>query len=436
MNINMKITRRHLGRIVREAIDQQAYSDPDFMDSAEYDRGYQDGFDRFPVADDATLDYDVGYEDGIQDADIPEHIVSTHPRIGESRHISLFKRMLFEQSKEISAEDLEKAADDLEKAFNDGPEGVRAFMDSQGNKDPAVNDVLVLAAEEHDGSDPDDKISVGGETSINVSGLAPTQQFIDLMQSVSFPLGAADQLNQYITTKTTGAPGAISVSGDAILDGHHRWSGVWAITPDGTVLAKDFQFPGSVKDKLAAAQLAVAAVNTSGTHPSKGGAAATDIIGKGKEAISKMIVANAGKQTDKNAPGALLNDAMIEEIANGAYPEIIKWAGLQGDEEFVPLSGTFIKDMSSDPIRAAIADTVAGNLASMPAPKAGAPDSREDMPQLDHPSIGKDAGLAKIASGLPSGEFNVQPPFHEGVMSDHDEMIIENWRRLAGINKL
>ena len=127
---------------------------------------------------------------------------------------------------------------------------------------------------------------------------------------------------------------------------------------------------------------------------------------------------------------------MIEQIAGGAYPEIISWAGLKGDEEFVPLRGTFRKDMSSDPIRAAIADTVATNLASMPAPKAGAPESREDMPQLDHPSIGKDAGLAKIAGGLPAGEFNVHPPFHEGATSDHDETIMENWRRLAGINKL
>ena len=42
----------------------------------------------------------------------------------------------------------------------------------------------------------------------------------------------------------------------------------------------------------------------------------------------------------------------------------------------------------------------------------------------------------RSAGGLPAGEFNVHPPFHEGKMSDHDEVIIENWRRLAGINKL
>ena len=42
------------------------------IDNAEYERGYQDGLDGYPIADDATLDYDAGYEDGKLDADLPE----------------------------------------------------------------------------------------------------------------------------------------------------------------------------------------------------------------------------------------------------------------------------------------------------------------------------------------------------------------------------
>jgi hypothetical protein len=68
----MKITKRQLRRIIREVIDEQPETDPDFMDSAEYDRGYQDGLDQVPVANDATVDYDAGYEDGYQDATLPE----------------------------------------------------------------------------------------------------------------------------------------------------------------------------------------------------------------------------------------------------------------------------------------------------------------------------------------------------------------------------
>ena len=254
------------------------------------------------------------------------------------------------------------------------------------------------------------------------------------MQSVSFPLGSASVLDGAITSKTSGAPGAISVSGGAVLDGHHRWSGVYAITPDGSINAKDFQFPGSVSDKLAAAQLAVAAVNKSGTHPSKGGGAATDIIGKKKDAIVAMIDANKGGQTDKRAPGPLLNDSMIKDIADGNYPAITKWAGLTGDEEFVQLSQSE-SGFANDPIRKAIAEKVGSNLADLPKPLAGAPKSREDMPQLDHESIGGGEGLASIEAGLPAGEFNVQPPFKKESRAHEDNLLMERWQKLAGVSK-
>ena len=73
----MKITKRQLKRLIREAMVTagtpfSSSPEPDHMDSAEYDRGYQDGLDQFPVADDATPDYDVGYEDGILDAQLPD----------------------------------------------------------------------------------------------------------------------------------------------------------------------------------------------------------------------------------------------------------------------------------------------------------------------------------------------------------------------------
>ena len=81
----MKITRRQLRQLIKEAIDfsdREANPHDDSMyghdiedkdwDEAEYDRGYQDGLDGMPVAGDATVDYDAGYEDGQQDATLPE----------------------------------------------------------------------------------------------------------------------------------------------------------------------------------------------------------------------------------------------------------------------------------------------------------------------------------------------------------------------------
>jgi len=344
--------------------------------------------------------------------------------MAEMRRRSLID-LLFEK-KEDKKEKPEPPAD-LEGAFKAGPEGVRSFMDAQGNKDPVVQKVLTQATAE-------DVIPVSGAASVKVKGLGPTQQFIDLMQSVSFPLGSAHELSKAISSKTTGAPGAISVSGGAVLDGHHRWSAVYAITPDGNIKAKDFGFPGSVKDKLASAQLAIAAINQSGTHPSKGGAAATDIIGKGKAAIAKMIDANKGNQTDPNAPGTLLNDEMIQSIANGDFPVVLSWAGLPKDgNEFVSLADS-APGFANDPVRKAIADRVATNLAALPSPLAGAPSSREDMPQLDHDSIGGKSGLATIEKGLPAGDFNVVPPINPKESRERDA-ILERWQKLAGLIK-
>jgi hypothetical protein len=248
------------------------------------------------------------------------------------------------------------------------------------------------------------------------------------MQAVSFPLGSASALDGAITSKTTGAPGSISVSDGVILDGHHRWSGVYAITPDGTVSAKNFGFSGGTRDKLASAQLAIAVINNSGTHPSKGGGSSTDIIGKGEEEIKQMIATNKGEQTDANAPGALLNDEMIQQIASGEYPSIFEWAGLTGSEKFVSLEDS-ADDLSNDPIRDAIASRVALNLSSLPQPVEGAPASREDMPQLDHDSIGGNVGLDAIVAALPAGEYNVTPGFDTALT----EVALKRWQLIAGI---
>ena len=338
-------------------------------------------------------------------------------------------KLLFEAEEETKTE----APSDLEAAYKAGPEGVRSFMDSK--KDQTVISILAKASEEHDGDSGDDKIAIGEASPVNVKDLGPTQQFIDLMQSVSFPLGSAEVLDKGISSKTSDAPGAISISGNAVLDGHHRWSGVYAITPDGNISAKNFGFPGSVKDKLAAAQMAVAAVKDSQGQPSKGGGAATDIIGKSKDEIIAMIDENKGKQTDEQAPGPLLNDDMVKSIADGKYPNINAWASIPEDAQFVALSDS--KEMfENDPIRKAIAEKVADNLSNLPDPLAGAPKSREDMPQLDHEDIGGKTGLAKIEKGLPDGEFNVVPPFvKEGKRKTSNNVLTERWQKLAGLLK-
>lgn len=289
-------------------------------------------------------------------------------------------------------------AQKIAQTYNTGPEAVRTLMNSPEGRDPKVRQFLHKAAPEFDGSASDDNIAISRATPV-LSELVPTQRYIDLMQSVSFPLASKEALKKAISSKKGFGP--ISISENYILDGHHRWSGQFAITPDGSILATNLGLPGDPKQKLASVQLAIAAIdpNINDPHPSKGGGAQTNILGAGANDIYKKIIANIGNQTDPKADGPLLNDNMINEIVQTQDPVILQWAGLSPEEAKNPQQ-----------VLDAIAKKVAKNLAALPAFAEGAPD-RPDMPQLDHPSIGGKKGYQKIRSRLATGDLNVVPPF-------------------------
>lgn len=62
----MKISKRQLRRIIREAMDP-----PDLEDAPEeYKRGYQDALDGAPKDHSGNDEYDAGYEDGEHDAEL------------------------------------------------------------------------------------------------------------------------------------------------------------------------------------------------------------------------------------------------------------------------------------------------------------------------------------------------------------------------------
>jgi len=315
-----------------------------------------------------------------------------------------------------------KAGVAIKQAFDKGPGGVRAFMDSPEGKDPKVRQFLHKAQEEFDGNAIDDDITVADAPDQPLGDLFPTQSFIDLMQSVSFPLGSAEELKNSITKKK--GFGKITLSNNAILDGHHRWSGQFAITPDGTIDATNIDLPGKPNQRLAALQLAIGAVNPNpaAPHPSKGGGAETDILGKGEGSIYQMILANVGKQTDKKAPGALLNDDMLNDIIRDQDPVILEWLGVSQGQLTAP-----------EQVKEAIARRVANNLSRLKQPEDQAP-KRPNMPQLDHETIGGDEGLNKIKQGLGAGSLNVVPPFVKGESrlraKDEFNLLVESYNKV------
>ena len=68
----MKITRRQLRQVIREAIDHTSRVDFDKMspqELAHYDKGYEHGLEVADALHDQPHFYYVGYDDGVADRD-------------------------------------------------------------------------------------------------------------------------------------------------------------------------------------------------------------------------------------------------------------------------------------------------------------------------------------------------------------------------------
>ena len=306
----------------------------------------------------------------------------------------------------ILNEDTQAVAKDLTQAYKSGPEATVNFL----NKNAGNSDLKkVLQAPKEDGKQDDDNAGVGSVSGQAMS-FAPTQSEIDLMKSVSYPLGSAKTLIDAISTGPTAQGIVADNDAKIIIDGHHRWSGAIAIGGDNAkVKGTDFKLPGeNVAQKLAAAQILIVAKNQGGKVPAQGEAFKTNILGVSADQIAKMMTANLGKQTDPGAPGPLLNKAMCYEILKNPsmLSTVNKWAGasVQGLKE--------ISDgmQAVQNLRAAIIKKVAENLSKLPQPAQGSPE-RKFMPQFDPKATPAGPKVDKVKDDAAAGQFNIAPPF-------------------------
>ncbi len=339
----------------------------------------------------------------------------------------LSENILASLLREYSEEELGKA---LDKAFKAGPVATRKFLNSPMGQDASLNSLLKKPEPETDGDQTDDKIKVSGPSDISVDPktMIPTQNFIDAMKSVAFPLGSAKALMAALSSKK--GFGTIVISDNLIIDGHHRWSAVVALTPDGTINALDVKWPGdNPAQKLSAAQIAIASTLPPGTkQPSATGDPATDILGKNAATVSKIIMDNVNKQPDAKAPGPLLNDKMIKNMITNPDAHKVVWDWL-GIEPLKQDDGVKNKDYK---IRLAIANKVGENLASIKK-NPSAPD-RDDMPQFD-PKVGGPELKAggDLTNALKTGKINVSPPFVKDGYKAKGNLLKEHFKNIAGI---
>jgi hypothetical protein len=151
---------------------------------------------------------------------------------------------------------------------------VQQFVDKFKNlaSDPKVQAVINAG---HTDANPKDEVITFSQANIDVKKLKPTQNEIGMDESLKniitdkFGTVASILKGGAVTIK---AP-IISLNGEWIIDGHHRWSQVYAGNPECQITAYDMKANIDPETALKAVQMAIAAdagklplVNAKGTN--------------------------------------------------------------------------------------------------------------------------------------------------------------------------
>ena len=342
-----------------------------------------------------------------------------------------------------------------------GPTATVAWLNGPG-ADPRVR--ALLNSGRKDGS-PEDEAANVTERGATLGELVPTQVEIELTKSIAFPLAKFNTMKKMISggVQRVGPPDndTIVISGNLIIDGHHRWSSLFSVAgPKAQIAAIDVQLPEKdAASVLSIVQTAIAATMTGGEPVPKAKAGGMNILGASKEQIASMI--REAVESGSGEVGPMLTDEYVMQCMKdktvkkhfGIPDDLASVAGSFGNmssAEKQPTSGTQKESLVREAkgnramaavkkVREMIINKVAENLASMNQPADGAP-PRVDMPQLDKAQGGAKAALAK----LQKGKVNYKTPFDvikgkeettEESSSRSGNVVSERWQRLAGIVK-
>ena len=286
------------------------------------------------------------------------------------------------------------------------------FLNSKEGSDPKVRDHLLHNANE-------DEVIKVTDGSKPAASFEPTQKEISMGKSIGWPLSNWASCKNIPTGDPTGGHGnepgedgkkpanRVVVSGNLVVDGHHRWSQVFAIGgKKNPLMITDLEIPGKTGEKLAVTQIAITGT-MGGTDPvpSEDKPVKDNILGEDKATIKKKIEAQIGDVMDSGKP--LLGDDWCEEAKKDELGQ--KMFGINAD-------------MDNDTVRKTVVDKVAGNLADLPDPAEGAP-PRDKMPQFSLKTDPKD-----VMDNMSQGKVNWKEPFNESID-------LQRWHKLAGILK-
>ena len=351
-----------------------------------------------------------------------------------AEHITLLTERPEESKGKSVSDKARKLVDKLAAAAKVGSvKKLHKLLDTKEGLSPELGYIL-RGGGEYDGNATDDVVEITEGTK-TVLDLLPTQNEIDFFKSTSWGLSLWKSCEAAHTLWGPKQGGPISVSGNLVLDGHHRWSGCFALNPYGKIQVRDFKFPKGIDgdgQKLCALQLAVASKRKPGSKlPSASAGAGTNILGASKESIMNHF--NTAMLKVQESGQAFLGEKFVNDMKASA--ESIKIAkdlfGLSKEEIDLAFSAADIdggKRWQDCPVRGKIANVVADNLAGLPINDA-APE-RADMPQLDHKEIGGSSGFDQLRGEMQAGEINLAAPFLE-----NNHIDLSRWNKLAGLLK-
>lgn len=255
--------------------------------------------------------------------------------------------------------------------------------------DPRVQAVLSAGLKDRD---PTDDVFRFNEGSLPVAGLHPTQKEVDIDKSLVFPLiKNPSSFIDYTTGDgpfTLGAP-IITFGSQYVIDGHHRWSQLYACNKNASITTVDIQVDDlEPLDVLKAVQMAIGV--------ELGGIPTQEVKGRNLfEMTFSEIQAWIVKNVQKGAP-------VINLITNNLglrtkFKELAKQTQMAEQADTTQLELEFIRTRGLPAYIWANINMM--QQASQPIP--GAP-ARDVMPQTDD---------VDWQTSLASGEIDIKAPY-------------------------
>lgn len=300
-------------------------------------------------------------------------------------------------------------------------EFVMALTGNQGFPDKetvaAVDDKVkaVLNIGLKDGEMDDEVINVSTKE-IAVTDLVPTQSQIGLLDSIGYIAFVLSPEKQKATIPTyvNGTPNLgggkiVTANGKYIIDGHHRWSGVYMINPDARIGTFDLDM-SKFKDQekmLATVQLAIA--STYGALYMKNANAKSDIFnysGSMNDLVTKVLTGEFGYA--KGAKSFENGPTFIQILAGVPDEELDLSAIGKSDEECIEIIKSKLEEFPQ------VLEMLTKNAELILAKKPAEAPKRVAMPQpKDTAELTGGSATdmpSEIEDKLKSGQLNFREP--------------------------